>query len=165
MDDTLFVGVLESPARLDHDVACFFGVERAVLFDVVGQVDAVDELHHDVIRGVLGALMFAEIVDADDVFVLELGGVAGFATEAFDHGLPGLGGYVLRQQHFDGILAARGGFTGTVDGPDAASGQVRDDLVFTQADGFRLSGWGRFGGHGWSGVAVVWIVGTGAPLY
>ena len=110
-------------------------------FDVVRQVNPVHKLHRDENL----AVVLEQFVALDDVFVMETGGMTGFAAEAFAHGR--LGGH-LGGEHLEGEVTAGFGIVGAKDGPHAARGNGIDHGILAQADGFRLPFYGRVGGHG-----------------
>jgi hypothetical protein len=128
VDDVLQVGVVQGAAGLDHDLPRLLRVQPALALDVLVQVDAVDELHGEEV----GAVGLGALVQGDDVLVAELLGGPGLAAEALDHG--GLGGH-LGRHHLEGDLAAGLGVARPVDGPHAAAGDVREDLVLADPDG------------------------------
>ena len=82
VDDALAVGVVEGLHRLDQDGARLRWFEPALVDDVVGEVRPIDEFH----RQVVGIADLVPLVEGDDVRVVEPGGVAGLAAEAFQGG-------------------------------------------------------------------------------
>ena len=128
VDDALPVGVVEGLRRLDEDGAGLRDFEPALAEDVVGEVRPVDELH----RQVVGIVDLVPLVQGDDVGVVEPGGVAGLAAEAFE------GAGVVEEaggKHLESNDAAEADVHGLVDGAHAASGDVRQHLVFSHAGG------------------------------
>ena len=77
-------------------------------------------------RDVVGLLVGAAVIDADDVGVLQAGRGLGLAPEALDEA--GVGGEAAVQQ-LEGHLAPELLVLGQVDVGHAAAAQARDDLV------------------------------------
>src|SRR5262249_49951970 len=96
MHHAVLSSVPQSPSRLDDDEARFLRIQAPFSGDVLAQIDTVDELECQVIR----VLYFAPVVQRDDVFMAEPGGIDRFALETLEHiGLARHGGGKNLESH------------------------------------------------------------------
>ena len=136
------VGGLEGAADLADEGDGLLLGEAAFLADDGVEVASVDVLHGDELH----AFGFAEVVDADDVFVGDLGGEEELLLEALDDGAVA-GELGTDDLEADG--AADLDVPGFVDGAHAADAEHLDDFVTVaeEAAGFELALDGWRGGH------------------
>src|SRR5262249_39678801 len=97
--DAELVVMAECLGRLDEDAARRFRLEAPLATDPFEEIDAVDELQGEV-EGTAG---LAKVVNGDDMFIAELGGVLRLAAKTFQHAGPG--GH-LGRHHLQGDLPA-----------------------------------------------------------
>ena len=136
MGDALLEGVLERLDGLDENAPRFFRRQPPLAFDIVIEVDAIDVFQGEEIH----AVGLPVLVERDDVFVRQPGGMAGFATKTLQ-GI-GLVGH-LGIKHFQGDGAAQFLVGRLVDDAHPPRGDVLQDLVFAKA-GARIK---RLRGH------------------
>ena len=133
VDDALLVGLLERVANLLEDLGDVAEREGAGAVQAVGQLLALEELHHQ--EGRVCLFVDAGGDDLDNVVALDLGGGAGFQDEALADGRVGreLGGH-----HLEGALLAGAELLGDVDRAHAAGPQSLHDPEITTEDCPRL---------------------------
>ncbi len=118
VNDALAVRMVEGLRGLNEDGAGLRDFELALAEDVIGEVRPIDEFHCEVV----GILDLVPLVQGDDVGVVEPGGVAGLAAEAFE----GAGmGQEAGGEDLEGDDPAEADVHGLVDGAHAAGGDVR----------------------------------------
>ncbi len=81
MDDIVNVRIAESSAHFRHDPQPIHHRERAIIANELLEGIPFHAFHHDVRNSVL----FAEVIDGDDVRVLQARGLAAFLIEAGQH--------------------------------------------------------------------------------
>ena len=113
MHDALRVRVAKCVGHFECDHDCVLDRKRPLPVETVAQRLALHEGHHIVEQAERGA----RIEQAEDVWMLELGGETDFALEP----LPADGRGELRQQHLDGHLAPVPDVRGQIDGRHAAA--------------------------------------------
>ena len=127
VDDLPGVNVFERAGDIERDAQPVGHIAGMVVADGVAEVLAHQEFHHDE----RAALLFAVIVNADDVLVLDVAGHARFLKETrLGFGvLAGLG-----REDFDGHLPADGGIPRAVDVGHSAA-QEFQQLVLANVGG------------------------------
>ena len=121
MDDAARVRGVERIGDFGGDLQQLLEMDRPAR-DAMLQRLAFEEFHHE--EGV--ALIFADIVDGADVGIVQRGGGAGFAAEAFQS--LRIAGSLIREK-FDGHGAAEADVFGFVDDAHAATADFFDDAV------------------------------------
>src|SRR5262249_13003727 len=118
-----------------------FGIECAFAADVLVQIDALHVFEGEKPR----PLVFAKLVDGNDVLVAQLGGIAGLAAETLQSRR--IGGHV-RRQNFQSNVSVEIQVARLVNRAHASGGDVLHHIIF--ADANRLAGaFGLWvGGHG-----------------
>jgi len=121
VDHAGVVGGVESVGGVDADFEEAFEFERARGDDVLER-GAVEEFHGDKCT----AAIFADVVDGADVGVVQCGGGAGLAFEAFER--LGIVGEIVWEK-FEGDEAAEARVFGFIDHAHAATAEFFDDVV------------------------------------
>jgi len=135
MHDAFGVSGIESFGDLDSQLQYFLKSERR-LMDVSAESFAVDEFHGD--EG--AAVLFADVVDGADTGVVEGGGGAGFAAEAFESLRVVRGILGEKLESYEALEASVFGF---IDDAHAPGADVLDHEVVR--DGLADEGAGRHG--------------------
>ena len=128
VDDAVAVGEAEGGGDVGRDVGGALRQERAVAAQDVGQRAPVHVLHHHEVR----AALTAEVEDADDVGVVEVGRRRGLAAEPLDE--VRIGG-VLGEQHLDRHRTVEQPVAGEEHVGHAAAPDAAVDLVAVVEDG------------------------------
>ena len=125
MDDAVFVGDGQGGGAVGDDASGDEPVIGAFALDAARRALGVEQLHHHV----AAAIVFAGVVDGDDVGVVESARDLGFAHEALDDlGLV----HQLIGQKLDGDLAPERCVFAFIDRTHAAATEQPDDLVFSK---------------------------------
>ena len=135
VDDALRMGGIESVGDFDGIGEELIEFEGAAGDDVLER-GAIEKFHGD--EGFAG--VFADVVDGADVGMVQRGGGAGFAFEAFQR--LGVVGDVFREE-FEGDEAAQAGIFGFVDYAHATAAEFFDDAIVRNG----LAGQRRRVGH------------------
>jgi hypothetical protein len=127
VEESFFVEVLESERDLASDICGGFWGESAEIGDHAADGFSFDELHDEE----MDAEGFAVVIDADEVFVLELGADFGFSAEASErsgviHAFAG--------EDFESDAAAEAGVFGEIDAAHAALAYEIEEDVFSDAE-------------------------------
>ena len=113
---------------LEQNAAGFLGLELASIPDVIEQVDAVNELHRQVVQAVIR--VEAAFEEGNNIGMAQAGHVAGFPVQPLQE-RGGLGN--VFRQHLEGDRAAQLDVHGLVDRAHAARGDVGKHLIFAEA--------------------------------
>ena len=122
----ILVQVLQGQGGLRQEQARLGRIQAPVPLEVLIQVDTIDVFESQVQH----AIGLSELVNADDVFVPELGDVPRLTAEALDQ--DGFGNQ-LGRQYLVRHLAAEIGVHRPVDDGHAAAGQMGQDVVLADA--------------------------------
>ncbi len=126
VQDAALVGVVNGVGHVGQHADAFTRIQDEAA-DFGAEVAAFDELHREVGQTVV----FAKIVDGDDVGVFECGGAFSFGAEPLDDFGIGQG----RENHLERDTPVEADLARFVDDTHAAAREFADDFVVAEVDG------------------------------